>query len=164
MLNHIKVNISTFTIQVLPSGKYFSSVLTTAVEVIFISMFISVIENRIFFMDVNSDVGKKVDLTWLALTCWKKTLLFVKEKIGVSVTPDSSKTNNRLKNKDSIIVMTRQDYEQRIRVKEELKDINLGLREKCPYLSVFTPNAGKYGPENRWIRTLFMQCDTPIMF
>ena len=37
----------------------------TAVGVVFISMFISVIENCSFFMDVNSYVGKKVDLTWL---------------------------------------------------------------------------------------------------
>ena len=43
--------------------KYFRSFLITALAVVFISMFISVIENRIFFMDVNSDVGKKVDLT-----------------------------------------------------------------------------------------------------
>ena len=37
----------------------------TAVAVVFISMFISVIEDCIFFMDVNSYVGNKVDLTWL---------------------------------------------------------------------------------------------------
>ena len=37
---------------------------------------------------------------------------------------------------------------------------NVALREKCPYpqyLSVFSPNAGKYGPENLQIRTLFAQ-------
>ena len=27
-----------------------------------------------------------------------------------------------------------------------------------PYLSVFSPNAGKYGPEKFQIRTLFTQC------
>ena len=36
------------------------------------------------------------------------------------------------------------------------------LREKCSYSeffrSVFSPNAGKYGPEKLRIRTLFMQC------
>ena len=31
------------------------------------------------------------------------------------------------------------------------------LREKCPYLSVFSLNAGKYGPEKLRIRTLFTQ-------
>ena len=43
-------------IQVLSSGirKYFSSFLIIAVAVVFISMFISVIENCFFFMDVNS--------------------------------------------------------------------------------------------------------------
>ena len=28
------------------------------------------------------------------------------------------------------------------------------------YLSVFSPNAGKYGPEKLRIRTLFTQCNT----
>ena len=50
--------------QVLPSDirKYFSSFLITAAAVVLISMFISVIENCIFSMDVNSYVGNKVDL------------------------------------------------------------------------------------------------------
>ena len=34
------------------------------------------------------------------------------------------------------------------------------LREKCTYLSIFSPNAGKYGPEKLQIRTLFMQWST----
>ena len=38
---------------------------------------------------------------------------------------------------------------------------SIRLREKCPYSefswSVFSPNAGKYGPEKLRIRTLFMQ-------
>ena len=63
----MKGNTSCFdsAIQVLPSDirKYFSSFLITAVAVVFISMFISVTENCIFFMDVNSYVRKKVDLT-----------------------------------------------------------------------------------------------------
>ena len=50
--------------------------------------------------------------------------------------------------------MKRRDYEQGIRVKEELIDINLTLREICLYLSVFNPNARKYGPEKLRIRTL----------
>ena len=67
LLNHIKGNTSSFgsAIQVLPSDirKYFSSFLITAVAVVFISVFISVIENCIFFMDINTYVGKKkVDL------------------------------------------------------------------------------------------------------
>ena len=66
-MNHIKGNTSRFDSakQVLPSDirKYFSSFLITAVAVVFISMFISVIENFIFFMDENSSVGNKVDLT-----------------------------------------------------------------------------------------------------
>ena len=36
------------------------------------------------------------------------------------------------------------------------------MREKCSdsefFRSVFSPNAGKYGPEKLRIRTLFMQC------
>ena len=53
-------------IQVLPSDirKYFGSFLITAAAAVFISMIISVIENCIF-MDVNSYVGNKVELTWL---------------------------------------------------------------------------------------------------
>ena len=51
-MNNIKGNTSRFgsSIQVLPSDirKYFSSFLTTAVAVVFISMFTSVIENCIF--------------------------------------------------------------------------------------------------------------------
>ena len=67
LLNHIKGNTSSFVsaIQVLASDirKYFSSLLITAVAVVFISVFISGIsENCIFFMDVNSYLGKKVDL------------------------------------------------------------------------------------------------------
>ena len=68
-MNHIMGNTSSFgsAIQVLPFDirKYFSSFLITAIAVAFISVFISVIENCISFMDVNSYVGKKVDLTWL---------------------------------------------------------------------------------------------------
>ena len=60
--NHIKGNTSSFgcAIQVLPSDirKYFSSFFISAVAVV-ISFFISPIENCIFFMDVNSYVGKK---------------------------------------------------------------------------------------------------------
>ena len=67
LLNHIKSNTSSFgsAIQVLPSDirKYFSSFLITAVAVVFTFMFISIIENCIFFMDVNSYVRNKVDLT-----------------------------------------------------------------------------------------------------
>ena len=76
-MNHIKGN--TFwlcsAIQVLPSDirKYLSSFLITAVAVVFISVFISVIENCIFSMDVNSYVGKKVDLTWT----WLDQLFFM---------------------------------------------------------------------------------------
>ena len=51
-MNNIKGNTSRFgsAIQALPSDikKYFSSFLITAVAVVFISMFISVIENCIF--------------------------------------------------------------------------------------------------------------------
>ena len=40
--------------------------------------------------------------------------------------------------------------------------VTLQFHEKCPYLkffwSVFSPNAGKYGPEKLRIRTLFTQC------
>ena len=40
--------------------------------------------------------------------------------------------------------------------------LKLALREKCPYSeffwSVFSPNAGKYGPEKLWTQTLFTQC------
>ena len=32
------------------------------------------------------------------------------------------------------------------------------IRRDTPYLSLFSPNAGKYGPEKLWIRTLFTQC------
>ena len=53
LLNYIKGNTSRFgsAIQVLPSdiGKYFSSFLITAVVVVFISIFISIIENCIFY-------------------------------------------------------------------------------------------------------------------
>ena len=63
LLNHIKGNTSSFgsAIQVLPSDirKYSSSILITAVAVVFISVFISIIEDCIFFMDVNSYVGKR---------------------------------------------------------------------------------------------------------
>ena len=42
----------------------------------------------------------------------------------------------------------------------------LALREKCPYSeffwSVFSPNAGKYGPEKLRIWALFMQCSLTI--
>ena len=52
-MNHIKGNTSRFgsAIQVLPSdiGKYLSSFLITAVVVVFISMFISIIKNCIFY-------------------------------------------------------------------------------------------------------------------
>ena len=55
-------NTSSFgsAIQVSPSDirKYLSSFLITLVAVVFISVFISVIENCIFFMDVNSYVRK----------------------------------------------------------------------------------------------------------
>ena len=34
----------------------------------------------------------------------------------------------------------------------------LTLRKKCPYSKLFSPNAGKYGPEQLRIRTLFTQC------
>ena len=55
-------NTSSFgsAIQVSPSdiSKYLSSFLITLVAVVFISVFISVIENCIFFMDVNSYVRK----------------------------------------------------------------------------------------------------------
>ena len=66
-MNHIECNTSSFgsAIQLFPSDirKYFSSFLITAVAVVFISMFIFVIDNCIFFMEVNSYVGNKVDLT-----------------------------------------------------------------------------------------------------
>ena len=52
-MNHIKGNTSRFgsDIQVLPSdiGKYFSSFLITAAVVVLISVFISIIENCIFY-------------------------------------------------------------------------------------------------------------------
>ena len=32
------------------------------------------------------------------------------------------------------------------------------IRRDTEYLSVFSLNAGKYGPANLWIRTLFLQC------
>ena len=55
-------NTSSFgsAIQVSPCDirKYLSSFLITLVAVVFISVFISVIENCIFFMDVNSYVRK----------------------------------------------------------------------------------------------------------
>ena len=31
-------------------------------------------------------------------------------------------------------------------------------KNTCARVSVFSPNAGKYGPERLWIRTLFTQC------
>ena len=31
------------------------------------------------------------------------------------------------------------------------------IRRDTPYLSVFSPNAGKYGPEKLWIQTFFTQ-------
>ena len=34
------------------------------------------------------------------------------------------------------------------------------IRRYTEYLSVFSPNAGKYGPEKLLIRTLFTQCQT----
>ena len=40
-----------------------------------ISVFISVIENCIFFMDVNSYVGKKVDLTYSCTSLWLSHIL-----------------------------------------------------------------------------------------
>ena len=67
----VKGNTSRFgsAIQVLPSDirKYFSSFLITAVAVVSISMFIFCYWKLYFFMDVNSYVGNKVDLTCL---CW----------------------------------------------------------------------------------------------
>ena len=67
LLNHIKGNTSSFgsAIQVLPSDirKYFSSFLITAVAVVFISVYFCYWK-LYFFMDVNSYVGKKVDLTY----------------------------------------------------------------------------------------------------
>ena len=32
------------------------------------------------------------------------------------------------------------------------------MRRNLSYLTVFSPNAGKYGPEKLWIRTFFTQC------
>ena len=32
------------------------------------------------------------------------------------------------------------------------------IRRDTPYLSIFSPNTGKYGPEKLRIRTLFTQC------
>ena len=53
LLNYIKDNTSRFgsAIQVLPSdiGKYFSSFLITAAVVVFISIFISIIKNCVFY-------------------------------------------------------------------------------------------------------------------
>ena len=70
-LNHIQGNTCRFgcAIEVLPSDirKYFSSFLITAVAVVSISMFIFCYWKLYFFMDVNSYVGNKVDLTCL---CW----------------------------------------------------------------------------------------------
>ena len=84
LLNHIKGNTSRFgsAIQVLPSDirKYFSSFLITAVAVVFISMFISVIENCIFFINVNSYVGNKVDLTcmpWIYFVVFFQYLMVI---------------------------------------------------------------------------------------
>ena len=34
------------------------------------------------------------------------------------------------------------------------------IRRDTPYLPVFSPNAGKYGPEKLRIRTLYTQCST----
>ena len=34
------------------------------------------------------------------------------------------------------------------------------IRRDIPYLSAFSPNAAKYGPEKLWMRTLFTQCSS----
>ena len=38
------------------------------------------------------------------------------------------------------------------------------IRRDTPYLSVFSPNVGKYGPEKLQIRTLFTQYKYPAFF
>ena len=72
-MNHIRGNTSRFgsAIQVLPSDirTCSSSFLISAVAVVFISMFISVIEFFFFFINVNSYVGNKVDLYALNIFC-----------------------------------------------------------------------------------------------
>ena len=48
-------------------------------------------------------------------------------------------------------------------IRNILRILELILRKKCPYSelfwSIFSPNAGKYGPGKLRIRTLFTQCN-----
>ena len=55
------------------------------------------------------------------------------------------------------------EYGEILRIQSECGKIlrispySVQMRENTPYLSVFSPNKGKYGPEKLWIRTLFTQ-------
>ena len=53
----------------------------------------------------------------------------------------------------------RRDTPNSVRMRENLRisPYSVQMRENTPYLSVFSPNMGKYGPEKLWIRTLFTQ-------
>ena len=86
----------------LPSDirKYFSLFLITAVAVVFISMFISVIENCIFFNGCKFLFWKK-KLTWLDLTCWtSKRLPFFRVVGPMSVLVENRKKNGKIHHLD----------------------------------------------------------------